>query len=862
MDSVEFNATETSRLPAESDHYRDGSTLVTEPHRANPSSRGAPSPMQSWDKIDYFNRSIYVHTFLLKFIALGFLWQIIDTPRWCFDLVASIRTEALNDTRRLFRAQHPDHLHVAPQYHYEPLETRHIRLIKLYKGPPGGEDAPIVDLITTCLDSPQPYTALSYTWGDKGATKSILCSGRLLYITSNLYDALRYCRNEDSVSYIWADGICIDQSNTNEKNAQIPLMGDIYWNSQRTQRVTIWLGKEKSTTRAAIKTIRDLHTQLKSDAGNWQSSNTFIRPEDYHADIAVWRATDWYPLEDFLQHPWFLRKWIIQEAVLGINPLMLCGSQTLEWYELARFAYRFLKLPFPRLSMFFLSPKSTLILKQVQWMADISHPYVWERILLNSSFNISAFASYTAGISTNSSAESIERTLREQKHPFQKLWKRYYRDSPSETCGADPTLRLFEFQKKRRLLQLLPNSGYFECKLPHDHLYGLLGMASDVGELSPIFVEYQRRIDELGPQLVDWCLNKSKDWCPWQGNDVKLESGNHSPTLDFLSLIVSSDNDVKHAIDEDDESTSVHSEFGCTSVQNEFTENVGKHQQTSLPSWIPDIATWNTIGKLQVSPLIYSFQFPIHASGWPLAHPKPKICACRKVLKLQGQSVDEISNISTVVDDAIADGPGMWWKRFLHYVGPLLRILLGFGTQAYYSKVLWEVARMTKEFREIALQGEEEFSKEGLKQYYEAMVFESNYQGHSISDRSDEQERKAIEAFEKVMNFYLDFGWMALFFGFPAEALRLVGPDLASKGHNRQFCATKGKSLGWVPRNAKVGDKIVIFHGAKVPYVIRRRKGKAGKNDGYRFIGECYCHGLMQGRDFKPSDDDPVFELK
>jgi hypothetical protein len=109
------------------------------------------------------------------------------------------------------------------------------------------------------------------------------------------------------VSYIWADAICIDQSNDNEENAQIPLMGDIYWHSQRTQRVVIWLGEEQPTTRAAIKTIRDLQAQMKSDEGNWQSSNTFIRPEDYYADIAVLRATDWYPLEVLLQNPWFLR---------------------------------------------------------------------------------------------------------------------------------------------------------------------------------------------------------------------------------------------------------------------------------------------------------------------------------------------------------------------------------------------------------------------------------------------------------------------------------------------------------------------------------------------------------------------------
>jgi hypothetical protein len=478
-------------------------------------------------------------------------------------------------------------------------------------------------------------------------------------------------------------------------------------------------------------------------------------------------------------------------------------------------------------------------------MADISHPDVWERILLDSSFNISVSESPIVDLRIKSSAENIERTLREQKHPFQSLWKQYYGDSPSRAIGVDPTLRLFEFQKKRRLLQLLPKSGYFGCKKRHDQLYALLGMASDVGQLSPITVEYQSLSAELGSQLVDWCLTKSKDWNPWQPNDVERESDSHSPTLDFLSLIESSDND--ECVLDDDE---------CASDDDECAANAARNQ-TILPSWVPDIAARKAARKLQTSPLIYSFQFPIYASGWPPPGPIWERSACGKILKLRGKSVDQIGSISTVLEEALGDGPGLSWKRILHHVGPLLRIFLGFGTLAYYSRALWRVARMTKECREIALQGKDKFSKERLKEYYEAMVFESNYRGHSISGWSTEQERKAISAFKEIMNFYLNFGWVALLFKFPVEAVRLVGPDIASRGNNRRFCATKNQRLGWVPRNARVGDMIAILYGAKVPYVVRPRK-----DDGYRFIGECYCQGLMQGSAFKPHIDDPVFELK
>ena len=85
----------------------------------------------------------------------------------------------------------------------------------------------------------------------------------------------------------------------------------------------------------------------------------------------------------------------------------------------------------------------------------------------------------------------------------------------------------------------------------------------------------------------------------------------------------------------------------------------------------------------------------------------------------------------------------------------------------------------------------------------------------------------------------------------------MVELDMASVGNNRQFCATENRRLGWVTRNAKVGDMIVTFYGAKVPYVVRKR------SDGsYRFIGQYFCKGLMRGSGFKPDIDGTDFELK
>jgi hypothetical protein len=66
----------------------------------------------------------------------------------------------------------------------------------------------------------------------------------------------------------------------------------------------------------------------------------------------------------------------------------------------------------------------------------------------------------------------------------------------------------------------------------------------------------------------------------------------------------------------------------------------------------------------------------------------------------------------------------------------------------------------------------------------------------------------------------------------------------------RQFCVTEDGYMGLVPKCSKIGDAIVILHGAKTPHVVR---GLRFADYSYKFadfpccqlIGEAYIHGLM-----------------
>ena len=43
----------------------------------------------------------------------------------------------------------------------------------------------------------------------------------------------------------------------------------------------------------------------------------------------------------------------------------------------------------------------------------------------------------------------------------------------------------------------------------------------------------------------------------------------------------------------------------------------------------------------------------------------------------------------------------------------------------------------------------------------------------------------------------------------------------------------------------RIGQAVVISYGGKTPYLLQR----AGSR-GYRFVGECYVHGLVHGEAF------------
>ncbi|KAF5646236.1 heterokaryon incompatibility protein [Fusarium sp. NRRL 52700] len=94
------------------------------------------------------------------------------------------------------------------------------------------------------LEDKIDYEALSYAWGSSEDKATITVNKTTLQVTQNLKDALTYLRHDSKPRSLWIDAICINQSDVDERNSQVRLMGCIY---SSALCVISWLGLEDDT---------------------------------------------------------------------------------------------------------------------------------------------------------------------------------------------------------------------------------------------------------------------------------------------------------------------------------------------------------------------------------------------------------------------------------------------------------------------------------------------------------------------------------------------------------------------------------------------------------------------------------------
>jgi hypothetical protein len=156
------------------------------------------------------------------------------------------------------------------------------------------------------------YTALSYVWGDPSNTGCIYIDETPMTITATLQAALRDLRDSSRVVRIWADALCIDQSNLTERASQVGLMAQIYATAQHTV-IHLWPSTDAHDT-----VLRAVPSNTSGVVERSLTASGLV-------EIAE---------RSILKSTWFTRVWVFQELVLSRDPWVQCGTLRARWTDL------------------------------------------------------------------------------------------------------------------------------------------------------------------------------------------------------------------------------------------------------------------------------------------------------------------------------------------------------------------------------------------------------------------------------------------------------------------------------------------------------------------------------------------------
>ncbi|TGO30769.1 hypothetical protein BPAE_0003g00530 [Botrytis paeoniae] len=221
--------------------------------------------------------------------------------------------------------------------------------------------------IVSLLEFPT-FVALSYQWSNPAMTEEITVNNTTLFATKSLVDALKYVpmhwQNMKKISegsvrplLLWADAICINQRDTEEKNHQVPLMKKIYSSAEHT---FCSLMSEKSLLiETAIDTINKIcigalksgfkidleHQDVKTD---WMLNDldrfgtdpkyALLPKRNDNSGLDEWSVCNGNKartaLQEFKDLQYWNRAWIYQELVLSKDLVFFHTSERTFLYVL------------------------------------------------------------------------------------------------------------------------------------------------------------------------------------------------------------------------------------------------------------------------------------------------------------------------------------------------------------------------------------------------------------------------------------------------------------------------------------------------------------------------------------------------
>ncbi|MBE3043964.1 HET domain-containing protein, partial [Candidatus Bathyarchaeota archaeon] len=172
----------------------------------------------------------------------------------------------------------------------------------------------------------EPYCALSYCWGNKGAfvtTRSNLSQNMsgipLGCLPAVMTDAISVARTL-GYRYLWIDALCIVQDDEKDWATEAARMGAIYSNAELT--ISTLVGSDSQTNLFQSRSLRAVHP-VPLD---------FWEPKHKRGKVAVW--AEWAARNPDISGPVHSRAWTLQEQLLS-KRILYFGRDMLHWECLA-----------------------------------------------------------------------------------------------------------------------------------------------------------------------------------------------------------------------------------------------------------------------------------------------------------------------------------------------------------------------------------------------------------------------------------------------------------------------------------------------------------------------------------------------
>uniref|UniRef100_A0A0B7JVP0 Heterokaryon incompatibility domain-containing protein n=1 Tax=Bionectria ochroleuca TaxID=29856 RepID=A0A0B7JVP0_BIOOC len=220
---------------------------------------------------------------------------------------------------------------------FEYGNIRHPKLIRLLLILPSSDQAEALETIMFHAELDEvPFQALSHTSVEKGRITLMHCNGHSLAVEESLYRALKDIRNlaePHTFSIVWAEAVCINQSDIKDREDHLRLVRDIFTSAHVT---LAHLGGTEDQSAKVFQTMDMLHEACKIDEFRERleqdeidmSSLEHLCIEDTKLDIPFENRLE---LTRLFSHHWFERIWNWQEVGLARKVCLMYGGALRPW---------------------------------------------------------------------------------------------------------------------------------------------------------------------------------------------------------------------------------------------------------------------------------------------------------------------------------------------------------------------------------------------------------------------------------------------------------------------------------------------------------------------------------------------------